>query len=276
MGKDKKKKGKKKEKIKEKKKGKKAIPALTAIPPAPQVFYQPLNEPVPGPAYSSILPQAALMDEVPQNVFRWNKNSLIAACSIIATLATIILMMIAVNQTSKSLSLTRETLVSHNTPALQIQDMRVSGDSIFYSIANLGQYPAKILEAKFAYAYINLDHPTVNKENPIKYVALVSEEIEEGDSIIKISSQGLTDSSITNTYLLKEYPVERWQKRNQISKLANNRDALKNKNCFFGQIIYRDEDRKVNRVYYFNALVPQTEGRSFEFLGNVNKDMPEK
>ena len=56
----------------------------------------------------------------------------------------------------------------------------------------------------------------------------------------------------------------------------SNRDVAKNKNCFFGQITYRDEDRKVNRVYYFNAIVPQNGARSFEFIGNVNKDIAER
>ena len=188
------------------------------------------------------------------------------------------LMGLMVYQTGKSLKLTRWAIqrndsifIYQTTPYLQVQNLRRSNDTVYYSIVNLGLYPAKIKEGRFGYAPLDLNAFGLDKNNPTNY-SVLSAAINPDGTLGQSRTRTYSDTTVINAYVIKENPVNRTKVRYDEATVLNYLPKSW-EDCFFGQIVYQNEVTRQMRVYFFNVRLPKTPTQNFEFISNENKDI---
>lgn len=194
----------------------------------------------------------------------WNQTKTIDRVKLILGGLTAIGAVIAVIISAKALKTTKDIFTNSNTPYLQVGDIKLNGDTVFYSIANFGQYPAKILQGRFGAIEMSFEEGIegVDIENPAITKGPLIREDSTGKLVSDYKYIHLFDSTLINTYVVKEYPIRRHQ-----VKMKTRYPFSKPKYYFFGEILYTNEVNGEKRKYIFNVILPQ-----IEFVSNTNKD----
>jgi hypothetical protein len=191
----------------------------------------------------------------------WSKQDIISAIGVGVSLTSVILMFFAITQTNKSLKIARQAIgyadssfKIQNKPFLQVSDFKIEGDRLYYTISNLGQYPAKISTARFGINFLPFE-----VENPVA-------------SIFDNQMKPMYDPTFINTYVVKETSIRRFCEgaESRMYRLQNEEGSRPH---FFGEIIYTNEGTNNSRLYFFNIKISGNPTPQFEFISNVNRDI---
>ncbi len=177
----------------------------------------------------------------------------------------------AVTVASDTASDSEKFFETANRPYLQVEMVKDSGAVVFYKLANLGQYPAKIESGKFG--IMPLEYPIDSTwafiDNPAQMEVV---KMDTGDDTINpklLRPEPAFDPSIINTYVIKESPLDRSYKSPFPQTGGELMGRIKQDWYFFGDIIYTNEVTGSRRAYRFNIALGKK-----EFVLNKNIDLP--
>jgi len=187
---------------------------------------------------------------------KWYNENNAAWLAIGVNAVMIIITILLLRSTKRTIEISQKTIdesnklfAVQNLPYLQIQNLRLSNDTLFYSIANLGQYPAKINQGAFGF-------PIATKA--MDGLPLIDTIVVKGNLL-----KPLYDPTIIEAYVVKESPLNGSQRK--CFPLPKNGEIM---TYFAGRISYTNEGTGQKREYVFNILLP-----TFEFTLNVNRSL---
>jgi hypothetical protein len=155
----------------------------------------------------------------------------------IGSFILVLLTLWAIIVSQQALRTTRRIFEQQNMPYLQISDFQISNDTLYFTITNLGQYPAKITGVDF-----NIG------------AALTTD---SSGTIKSIRKTVFKPPPPINKYVTKEYPVR--------SYVVGDSFDPKYKSIFKGYVTYNADEIKTNRVYMFEVSISD-----FQFTENAN------
>ncbi|MBO9573519.1 MAG: hypothetical protein J7497_15125 [Chitinophagaceae bacterium] len=164
---------------------------------------------------------------------------------------------------------TRTFFNKQNQPYLQVANLSLKGDSLLFDIVNLGSFPAKIDGGKFGYMSLNPSEVGWDE----RLLGWYSYEM--FNRYGKTGDHTLTDTTLLNTYVIKEIPIRRIKvKANLDWSIVLNKGEVKN--YFFGSINYQDEVTQDRRTYIFSIIVNPSAPNQFSFIYSGNHFAGEK
>ena len=225
-----------------------------------------------------------LPDNIVTQKEKWSRSDRISLWGLvinffmtIATLGAIFFTYQSVQLTRKAVKDNAENFKLQNRPYLQVGDFKLVGDTLSYTISNLGQYPARITQGKFN------DIPMTPDGVPDLYQEIVTD---SGDRAQDYTINGrwanptaktylkpIFDFTIINSYVTKEIPLHNFFYGFN-HKLNFPRDiSSKDEPRLYGVIHYIDEITKIQRVYHFEVVFyGKRPNVSFQFIRNENPD----
>lgn len=252
---------KKKRKFKEDKCGK-SCKALGSFPIQINKDNTPTFSQIPQGQFEKIALQEVTSIDSPKKELKWKRGDIIQVIGVVVNALILIGAVVAILFNNKSIKSIEKTFDIENMPYLQVGEIKISGDTVFYSISNLGQYPAKIIQGRFGIIMANLhelstpikDQPSLYKGPEFEYDPVLKKKV------VKIPKEKYVDSSFINIYIVKEYPFKHFQVKLNLLK-----EEPKWHYYFFGEIVYQNEVNGDKRKYIFNVDLPK-----MEFINNQN------
>jgi hypothetical protein len=216
----------------------------------------------------------------------WSKEEIIGAFGVLANVVLVALTYSLLTKTERTIEVAEKTIAENNKafsiqnmPFLQVQDMSLHGDTMYYTLANLGGYPAKIESGKFGMTTLFSDEFFYHafRDNLASAEIIMMEG--EPDPMALIDSRPsktipLADKAIINNYVTKEYPVRRSQVGYVPKYVLEGKSKDTKSAYFFGEIFYINEVTQDRRSYVFTVKISGFQPTIFEFTNNKNTDLP--